>query len=247
VRFWTRFWAELLLILSIAGAGAAGESPSVESGGQDAASRAVGEAQPDALTLPELMAGFARATGLRAHFVERKTLALLVEPLESEGWLYFVPPDRLARHVEKPWSASMVIHGDRLFMRDPSGSEQLDLAQSDVARRFVESFIVLFSGDHRELERRYEVAFVSGPEGWRIDLVPRSRKLRRLIASVHLQGRGIALLRMELVESQGDRSETRFDRIDPYHEFDADALREIFSMESPASPGAPSTRSSRVD
>ena len=44
--------------------------------------------------LPPRMAA---TRGVAAEFRESREVALLVEPLESRGLLYFVPPDRMAR------------------------------------------------------------------------------------------------------------------------------------------------------
>ena len=54
-------------------------------------------AEPDETGLDALLARMAATRGVAAEFRESREVALLVEPLESRGLLYFVPPDRMAR------------------------------------------------------------------------------------------------------------------------------------------------------
>lgn len=180
------------------------------------------------MTLEGLMEGFAASHGVRAKFVEEKHLSLLVEPLQSEGAIYFMPPHRLAREIVRPVPSALIVNGNSLATRTPGEINHVDLAASDVARHFVESFIVLFSGDLDELQRRYEVVFEATGRRWRMELVPRQSVVRHLIAQIRLLGEGLALREMEIIETQGDRTTTRFAAIDSDHRFDAAEATRLF-------------------
>lgn len=183
------------------------------------------------LTIDILMQRLADTRSLRARFSERKTLALLVDPLETEGSLYYVAPDRLARHIELPGPSTLVIHGDDLVFTDPAGRDRVDLGQSEVARQFVDNFIVLFNGDLAGLERRYRIEFRAEGEEWRIGLEPRTRAVRSMIESLLLAGSGLELRRMEVLETTGDRSVTTFDAIETNYAFGADELERLFAVD----------------
>ncbi len=200
-------------------------------------------AAAETFDLASLMSRFAASRGVQADFAEEKHLSLLVDPLVSTGRIYFAPPKRLARHVLTPLDSRLTVVGDTLTLRTGSGVDRIDLGGSEVARHFVEGFIVLFSGDLVELERRYTVRFVADPGAdldgngaWRMHLEPRQRVVRRMIASIELHGRGLALETMEVIETQGDRTTTRFSAIDSDHHFSDDALAALFP--STASPEA---------
>ena len=66
---------------------------------------------PTADPLAQLIADLAAIPGLEAHFSEEKRLALLEEPLVSEGSLYYARPDRLRRSVEQPVRSTLVLRG----------------------------------------------------------------------------------------------------------------------------------------
>jgi outer membrane lipoprotein-sorting protein len=180
-------------------------------------------------TLEALMKGMAGASGVVARFREEKRLALLSEPLESRGTLYFVPPNRLSRETTEPSRTRLVIDGDRFSFRDAAGSEAVDLSASPIAREYVANFIVLFNGDLDALNRRYEPEFSADAAGWRLVLRPRGKPLSDFIERVTLVGRGRALDRMELVEAGGDRTTTWFEDVHTDRAFTADELSRIFS------------------
>jgi hypothetical protein len=183
--------------------------------------------------LSRLMNGMARRPGVVARFVETKHLALLEEPIESRGVLYFAPPDRLVREVESPALSRLVIDGDRLAMRDRAGNQDVDLGSNPIAREVVENFVVLFGGDLAALERRYEIGFESAAEGWRLRLVPRAATVRRLIARVEIRGDASGMRELSLFEQDGDRSVTRLLEVDSDHRFTPEELRVLFGDSVP--------------
>jgi outer membrane lipoprotein-sorting protein len=197
------------------------------------AAAAQSEAPP---TLEALMKGMAGAPGVQARFREQKQLALLSQPLESRGMLYFVPPDRLSRETSEPSGTRLVIDGDRFSFRDAAGGEAMDLSSNPIAREYVSNFIVLFNGDLEALRKRYEPTFTTSGEGWQLDLRPRAKPLRDFIERVTLAGRGRALARMELVEVGGDRTTTWFEEVRTDRAFSAEELARIFPAQEPTAP-----------
>jgi outer membrane lipoprotein-sorting protein len=180
-------------------------------------------------TLEALMRGMAGASGVEARFREEKRLALLSEPIESRGTLYFVPPNRLSRETREPSPSRLVIDGDRVSFRDAAGGETVDLSANPIAREYVANFIVLFGGDLDALKSRYEPRFRADASGWTLELVPRAARLREFIERVTLAGRGRALERMELVEAGGDRTTTWFEAVRTDRVFSEAELARIFS------------------
>ncbi len=182
------------------------------------------------LTLELLMESMATTRGVKAEFREEKHLALLVEPLTTEGELYFVPPRRLARRTTRPGRTVFVIDGDRFHFRDETGDESFNLSQNPIAREFVENFIVLFNGDLAELKRRYEVSFRVGAEQWELSLRPRQAPLSDLVESITMRGDGRQLGEMEMQEKDGDRTVTRFSSVEVDRVFSEDEQRSLFAI-----------------
>lgn len=180
------------------------------------------------LTLERFMGEISRTRGVAARFREIKELALLSEPLESRGSLYFAPPDRLARQIHSPAPSAMVINGDSLVVRDEAGEDRVDLAGNETARQFVDNFLVLFNGDLERLRQRYEVEFSADERRWTLVLRPRARPMKYVIERIEMEGEGPALLRMSTTEVEGDVTRTLFEDVDTDRVFTPEELERLF-------------------
>jgi outer membrane lipoprotein-sorting protein len=196
--------------------------------GWAATSSAAAEPSPPP-SLEALMAGMAKAPGVWARFVETKQIALLSEPIETHGTLQFVPPDRLLRITEAPSPSRLVIAGERFAFRDGAGADALDLSANPLAREFVDSFIVLWSGDLAKLRQRYEPTLHTSDGDWRLVLRPRQRPLSDLIERITLSGAGAELSQMEMLEQDGDRTLTRFTEVDVERHISAEEIEGWFA------------------
>lgn len=179
-------------------------------------------------TLEALMAGMAGARGVVAEFHEVKQLALLAAPLESRGVLDFVPPDRMVRRTLEPVPSLLIVDGRRVVFRDAAGAAPIDLSGDPSARQFVDNVTTIFRGDLGALRERYDVRFEAEPPKWRLELEPRDPVVRRFVASLTLSGEGDAMREMVLLERDGDRTTTRFDKVDANHAHTPEELRALF-------------------
>ena len=70
---------------------------------------------------------FSESQGVRARFKEERQLSILTNPIQTEGELFFSPPNRLARHTRLPGQSSLIVDGDRLTLRDETGEQIVSL------------------------------------------------------------------------------------------------------------------------
>jgi hypothetical protein len=185
-------------------------------------------AEPDTLALDELLHHMASTRGVVAEFREVKTLALLAEPLEARGTLYFQPPDRFVRVTREPAATRLALVGSRMRFEDATGVNDVDLAENPVARQFADNLVALWRGDRARLERLYRLEFRAEGPRWELGLVPRGAPLDRFIARIQLRGDGATMREMELLESDGDRTLTHFEKSDVDHAFGAAEARAVF-------------------
>ncbi|MFI5315832.1 MAG: outer membrane lipoprotein carrier protein LolA [Myxococcota bacterium] len=180
------------------------------------------------ISLDDLLSHMAGTRGVVAEFHEIKTLKLLDAPLETRGTIYFVPPDRLARVTRQPAETRLVLDGGRMRFQDAAGGRDVDLSENPVARSFSENLMVLWRGDRAALESIYTLEFHSEASRWQLALTPRHAPLDRFLRSITLRGDGAVMQDMELIESDGDKTETIFDKSDVEHAFGDDEARAIF-------------------
>jgi outer membrane lipoprotein-sorting protein len=214
----------MLALAGLAGVGL----PTAHAAPAAAPAAAAPTAPPAPADLESLMRGMATTAGVIADFREVKELALLSQPIEVEGTLYFIPPDRLARTTRPPNASKLVIDGDRFSFSNEAGGEAVDLSDNPVARAFASNFIVLFDGDLAALRARYEPTFSTAGDRWTLVLRPRGRPLADVIERVTLAGTGVTLERIELVEKGGDRTTTTFSNVRVDHHFTPREQERIF-------------------
>jgi len=186
----------------------------------------------DAIDLESLIRGFGAMPGLSARFREEKHLALLQVPLISEGVLYFAPPDRIARHVERPAPSTLLVRSNELVMGTAGDRHALDLAAQPVLRSFVDAFRSVLAGDLAKLRELYEIEFraTDAKGGWQIRLLPRDEQLAGVVRSIQVVGRDAILLELRVVEADGDSTVTRFTDVDRNRRFSEPELDALFRI-----------------
>ena len=180
------------------------------------------------ITLDDLLSHMATTSGVVAEFREVKTLKLLDAPLETRGTVYFAPPDKLARVTRQPAESRLVLDGNRMRFQDAAGTRDIDLAENPVARTFADNLIVLWRGDKAALDRIYAMSFKADGARWQLELTPRHAPLDRFVRAIEMKGDGAAMKEMAVVETDGDRTETFFEKTDVAHVFGEDEARAVF-------------------
>jgi len=182
------------------------------------------------VSLSEVMESLAKSPGFQADYRETRRLALLTSPLESQGTLYFAPPDRFARHVRLPEPAVLVINGSRMRSRDALGTDEFDLAASPTAMRAVGQMTRLLRGDLEGIRKDYRVHFTNEGERWQLSLHPKGQILKRVVGVLTLHGVAERLEEMVTETENGDRVETRFANLHRARHFSSEEIARIFSI-----------------
>ncbi len=192
-------------------------------------------------TLDELLEAFRKSPGLSARFEEHKHIALLEAPLKSSGALYFLPEDKLARHVERPKRSVLLLSGKRLRIADETGSRELDLAKMPALAALVQSFSQVLRGDRAALDEHYRVDFRpaaspapakgEGQSGsWQLRLTPKTKPLNEMVSVIELTGVGATIASLTVSEPNGDRSVTKFSDVDSSRRFSEAERERLFSL-----------------
>jgi hypothetical protein len=183
------------------------------------------------------MAAFSHMSGLSARFVEQKHIALLAQPIESRGHLYFARPGLFLRRVESPRASDVVISATELRLRDEDGEQRIDLGARPEVRPFAQSLLWLLSGDERALASVYDIAFQPETERspWTLTLTPKAEPISKLIAHMRVLGVGLRVDEIHVRELSGDESITRISEADPARRFSREEHRALFGVEPVAS------------
>lgn len=182
-----------------------------------------------AMTVDELLTGFAKMPGLYAEFRQESHFGLLAEPLIDTGTLHYAD-GKLARRTLTP-SPSVVVMDDKgIEYGDGHEVERIDLAGKPAVKQFVDAFTKIFAGDRKGLEALYTIDFKPG-EGrdWTLTLVPRVAPMNQIIAKVVVRGTELELESMRVLETGGDETITTFSRVDTARKYSKADKQTLFS------------------
>lgn len=182
--------------------------------------------------LGDLMAQLSKMPGLEAKFEEKKHIALLQAPLETEGVLRFSPPASLARETTKPRASRVLIVGDRLYFDDGKQQQEVDVGNNPVVRSFVNSFVLLLAGDRSALEATFDMKFspATKEEPWKLELLPKKEPISKIIQKMVVRGRGVKLERLIVAEANGDRTDTVFVDVDTKRRYSESEQKKLFRV-----------------
>lgn len=157
-------------------------------------------------TIALLMDLLARNAPGLATFRETKFIALLDQPVESSGELRFTPPHRLEKRTLSPGVESLVVDRDSLTMERLGKRQTIALRDYPEVAVFVESIRGTLAGDRASLERSYALAIEGDAQRWNLVLRPLSESVGRLVSRIEVSGSLAEVRRIEITQSDGDRS-----------------------------------------
>lgn len=166
------------------------------------------------------------------RFREARRLRALRDPVVSEGKLYFLPPDKFRREIERPAVSTAVSDGSKLWLYYPDFNEveRYDLSRRGPVADLMNAMTAALNFDG--IERRFRVEVYEEEGGYRIELVPRAGALRgntRLLA-VRLDS-ALRLVSSDFISRSGERTFTEY-----FDQRAAAPSRKLFEFEPP--PGA---------
>jgi len=157
---------------------------------------------------------------VRGEFIQRKYLRGLEEPLRATGTFTLATGHGLLWNLAAPVTRSLRItpKGIAYYVAESEGSGEngrwvVDSTRGQQSRTF-RLFLSVLNGDTTELRKHFDLS-LTGIEGeWQLALVPRSALLKQIFSSIEVAG-GAEVRRIELHETQGDRSVVEFNEVVP--------------------------------
>lgn len=156
--------------------------------------------------LDQLMNGLAQTRSGHARFVEKKSIAILEQPVESSGDLLYTAPDRLEKRTLKPKPETMVVNGDNLQIERGRQKIQLQLQTYPELAAFIDSIRGTLAGDRKALERSYQLSLEGAAQGWTLRLVPVDSKMKQVVALIRITGVRDEIRSINITQVDGDSS-----------------------------------------
>lgn len=146
-------------------------------------------------------------------FEEERDVRMVESTMHLEGWVRFEPPDTLIREVREPFDQRLVIAGEHVTVIEDGRVEQQLHRDDDPGLDVLVRFLMALHGRGIEdLESHFEMVHEGDADGWRVTLKPSGRAERRRIRQIILRGADAWLETVEIQETNGDNTLTRFSR-----------------------------------
>jgi len=163
-------------------------------------------AQASGWNIDALMTELSQVEQGRAHFVEKKTIRMLEEPVVSSGELLYVPPDRLERKTLKPREESMIVEGGVATIVRGNRTHTMQLQEYPELAGVINSIRGTLSGNRQLLEQSFDLKLDGARQSWRLSLKPTDAGLARIIRVIRMEGAYGRVRSIELEQMDGDSS-----------------------------------------
>lgn len=156
--------------------------------------------------LDQLMRDLAQTRSGRASFIEKKSIALLDQPVESSGELLYSAPDHLERRTLKPKAESMTVDAGTLVIERGRQKHQVQLQDYPELAAFIDSIRGTLAGDRTALERNYRLSLDGTAERWTLQLLPTHEKMQAAVRRIRIAGVRDTVRSIEITQADGDSS-----------------------------------------
>jgi Outer membrane lipoprotein carrier protein LolA-like len=140
------------------------------------------------------------------EFIEQKFIAALDRPIESSGEMRFDAPDHLEQRTLKPRAETLILDNGTLTVDRGRTHRSMDMHAFPQVEPLVESIRATLAGDRAGLERIFHLEFSGSMARWTLTLVPLESKVKQLVAHVKIDGVRDQLIKVEIRQTDGDRS-----------------------------------------
>ncbi len=163
--------------------------------------------------IDQLMRSLAQIRSDHAGFVEKKYIAMLDQPVESSGELFYTAPDYLEKRTIRPKPESMILDHGTLLIERGRQKHTLQLQDSPELAAFIDSIRGTLAGERKALERNYRLSLDGTAEHWTLQLLPLDEKMQAVVRRIRIAGVRAAVRSIEITQADGDRSLMRIEKL----------------------------------
>ena len=160
--------------------------------------------QAAAWGLDQLMNELAQTRYSHARFTEKKSIAMLDQPVESSGELFYSAPDRLEKRTLKPRVETMLVEGGVLTIERGRKRYRLQLQDYPELAAFIDSIRGTLAGDRRALERNYRLSLDGNAVQWSLLLLPIQPKMLAVVKQIRVKGMRDQVRSIDILQTDGD-------------------------------------------
>ena len=144
------------------------------------------------------------------RFQEIRESPWLSAPVEASGSMSS-SATMLEKRVEKPRRETWRILDDRMQLVGPAGGsvKEIKFSESPALAALANALRRMMAGDLQALDKDFQLVPGGDERLWTLQLTPRRPEIARFLKQLELQGTGVHLQVIVILENQGERTTTR--------------------------------------
>ena len=152
------------------------------------------------------MQKLAETRSAHASFVETKSIAMLEQPVESSGELFYTAPNRFEKRTLQPKPEVMRLEGGTLIVEQGRKKHALRLERYPEIAAFITSIRGTLAGDRAALEQNFALSLAGDEQDWTLELEPTADNIKKFLARMRIAGSGGTLRSIAIDQTDGDSS-----------------------------------------
>ena len=139
----------------------------------------------------------------RVAFTEQRQNRLLKEPMVLGGYLAYPAAGRLEKVVETPFRETLRVNGNEISITRDGEERRISLRNRASFRVMLNSIEAIMAGGGETLREHFDATVSGNDANWRIELLPRQRRLARQLLRMEVTGGAqVESIRFELPDGE---------------------------------------------
>ena len=164
----------------------------------------------DAEALSMIMASLAAPGEERLAFVEERQSPLFDEIVTVSGYLERLSDDTLVKVIEEPLPRRLSLGAERVTVESAGRTVETSISRHPALAGLRSGLIGLIDRDAVSLLRVFQPSVEDGENGWRLELLPREKRVARNLRRLVVHGCGETLISVEVWLADGTIEQMRF-------------------------------------
>lgn len=149
------------------------------------------------------------------QFQQEKKLAMLTQPLVTQGTLQVDQQHRVIWDIQHPYQLRYELTRDEIREIDAQGTRSIKPGQNPIAAALTEALTATFSGQWKADDNLAHLTAAGSDEHWQLTITPVVDALKSILQTIVVEGNQSTVQQIHITETNGDNTDIRLTPITP--------------------------------
>ena len=153
----------------------------------------------------------ASTQSIQCTYIQEKIISQVKDPIVSQGRFSYLSPGKIRLDQKKPAPSLIILTADSIYTEENGKVSRIGMDQHPYFKYLNQLIVGTVNGEVFD-EKYFETKIIETPKQIQIDLLPKSRMMKRKFSNIRLffDLTNLNLLSMEMIEKSGDRMKMTF-------------------------------------